>query len=114
MKKWLLAIVFGAVLVLGACGGDNSGNGNDNGAADNGNSETASAGEEAYVKNNCASCHGADLSGGAGVSLEKVGSDHSAEDIEDIIENGQGGMPAQKQVSDEDRTEIAKWLASKK
>lgn len=112
MKKWLLAIVFGAVLILGACGGDNSNKNNNANSGDN--STPMSAGEEAYVKNNCASCHGADLSGGAGVSLEKVGSELSAEEIEDVIENGKGRMPAQNKVSDEDRAEIAEWLASKK
>lgn len=113
MKKWLLAIVFGAVLILGACGGDNAGNGND-AANNNDNNSAVTAGEEAFANNNCASCHGGDLEGISGPDLTNVGSDHSAEDIEDIIENGQGGMPAQPQVSDEDRTEIASWLSEKK
>lgn len=114
MKKWLLAIVFGAVLVLGACGGDNSGNDN-NAANNNDNSSTVAAGEEAYTKNNCSSCHGGNLEGSGSIpALDKVGADHSAEDIENIIQNGQGNMPAQAQVSDEDRAEIASWLAEKK
>lgn len=109
MKKWLLAIVFGSVLVLGACGGG------DDGAKDNNtNGGDSVATAEAAYKKSCAQCHGGDLSGGAGPSLEKAGADHSAADIEDIIEKGQGGMPAQKQVSAEDRTEIANWLAEKK
>lgn len=106
MKKWLMAIVFGSVLVLGACGGGDD-------ASDDGEAVEASAGEEAY-KNSCASCHGQDLTGGAGDDLTEVGSRYSADEIADIIENGIGSMPAQKNVSDEDRTEIAEWLASKK
>src|SRR5699024_12406818 len=52
MKKWLMAVVFGSVLVLGACGG-----GGDEGADDGGNGgETASSGEEIY-QNNCSACH---------------------------------------------------------
>ncbi|HLS20641.1 MAG TPA: cytochrome c, partial [Bacillota bacterium] len=45
--------------------------------------------------------------------LEGVGSNYSVEDIEDIIENGTGSMPAMKSVTDEDRTAIAEWLATK-
>ena len=77
MKKWLLTIVFGFALVLGACGGDDGDTGepaDDGGdtdteesAGDNGDggSVDASAAEDAYQQN-CASCHGADLSGGSG------------------------------------------------
>jgi|SRR5699024_1656493 len=113
MKKWLLTIVFGAALVLGACGGDDDADGgNDNGGDDNGDTEV-SAGEEAY-QNNCASCHGGNLEGVSGPALDTAGADHSADEIEDIIENGTGGMPPQPSVSDDDRTAIAEWLADKK
>ncbi len=112
MKKWLLTIVFGSALVLGACGGSDDG---DSGSKDNGNSddEVASAGEEAY-QNNCSSCHGGNLEGVAGPSLETVGDKYSAAEIEDIIENGTGRMAAMPSVSDEDRTAIAEWLADHK
>lgn len=111
MKKWLMAILFGSVLVLGACGGGDDAS--DDGAADEGDAVEVSAGEEAY-KDSCASCHGQDLTGGAGDDLTEVGAKYSADEIADIIENGVGSMPAQKNVSDEDRTAIAEWLASKK
>lgn len=110
MKKWLLTIVFGAALVLGACGGDDA----DKDDGDSGDDNTeVSAGEEAY-KDSCASCHGGNLEGVSGPSLETAGADHSADDIEDIIENGTGGMPPQSNVSDDDRAAIAEWLADKK
>lgn len=127
MKKWFLAILFVMALVLGACGGGNDNDNaeepadnNDNAGTeeatdegnDNGSVDTAAA-EEIY-SNNCAACHGADLSGGAGPDLTKVGSNHSAKDIEDIIHNGTGSMPAQSQVSDEDASTLAGWLADKK
>ncbi|SHF89004.1 cytochrome c551 [Ornithinibacillus halophilus] len=110
MKKWLFAVLFGSALVLGACGGgdddaNNSGN-NDGGG------ETASAGEEIY-EDNCAACHGADLAGGGGPALDAIGSKYSADEIVDIIHNGIGGMPAQKQVSDDDAQTLADWLAEK-
>ncbi|MDY0405100.1 cytochrome c [Virgibacillus sp. 179-BFC.A HS] len=115
MKKALMAVLFGSALVLGACGGGGD-NGNDNNGAnnnDNGKTENASAAEDIF-QNNCSTCHGSDLSGGAGPDLRKIGKKHDAKEIEDIIHNGKGGMPAQTQVSDEDAKTVAEWLASKK
>lgn len=109
MKKWLMAFAFGTLLVLGACGGggsDDAGNGDDNEGA------TADAGEEVYQQN-CASCHGDDLSGGAGPDISAVGADHSVDDIKDVIENGQGSMPAGI-VSGDDEDAVAEWLATHK
>lgn len=115
MKKKLLAVLFGAVLVLGACGGGGSDDGNKNGnnnAANNNDSTNVSAGEEVY-QNKCAGCHGADLSGVSGPGLQEVGAKLSADEIADIIENGTGGMPAIN-MSDEDREALSEWLAAKK
>ncbi|MUV39069.1 Cytochrome c-551 [Lentibacillus sp. JNUCC-1] len=119
MKKWLMAILFGTVLTLGACGGggDNGGDnagGNNGGDANNGGESVDAGAAEDIYKSNCASCHGGDLGGGMGPDLTSVGADHSKEDIIDIIHNGMGQMPAQKQVSDEDAETIASWLANKK
>lgn len=111
MKKWLLAILFGTVLTLGACGGGGNTNG-DNNNADNGNVETSAA-DDVYKKS-CAACHGGNLDDGSAPDLSAIGSTYSAEEIEDIIENGIGNMPAQKQVSDDDRELLAGWLADKK
>ncbi|GGK03080.1 cytochrome c-551 [Lentibacillus kapialis] len=115
MKKWLWTMLFGTALVLGACGGggDNGGDGGDSSGSDGGDTSEAGAAEELF-QNNCASCHGQDLSGGAGPDLTSVGADHSADDIVNIIKNGKGQMPAQSQVSDEDAQTIASWLAEKK
>lgn len=111
MKKWLLTIIFGAALVLGACGGSDDGDsGNNDGGSDN---EVASAGEEAY-QNHCSNCHGGNLEGVSGPSLETVGDKFSADEIEDIIENGRGGMKPMPSVPDDDRAAIAEWLADKK
>ena len=114
MKKWLMAVLLGSVLVLGACGGGDD-NANDDGAANNdaGGDTTASAGEDIY-KANCAACHGQDLSGGAGPALDQAGSKFSADDIVDIIQNGVGSMQPQKQVSEDDAKTLADWLAEKK
>lgn len=111
MKKWLFAVLLGSILALGACGG--GGDTEDNAdTGDEGGTTEAAAGEEIY-KQNCSSCHGSDLSGGAGPSLENVGSNYSADDIAEIIDNGIGTMPAQN-LDEADRDELAGWLAEKK
>ncbi|MBT2216112.1 c-type cytochrome [Virgibacillus dakarensis] len=128
MKKWLFTVLFGSALVLGACGGggdDNAGDNNadngdnateENGSSDNGGTVDASAAQEAF-ESSCASCHGADLSGGAGPALTDVGSKYSKEEIVDIIENGkegdQGTMPGGMATGD-DVDLIASWLADQK
>lgn len=107
MKKWLLALGLGSMLVLGACGGGgDSGDSSDGG--DSGDSSVA-AGEQAY-KDNCSSCHGNDLTGIGSAPLTGIGSKLSVDEIVNIIENGTGGMPAIKGVTDDDMTAIAEWL----
>lgn len=105
MKKWLMAVMFGAVLVLGACGGDDGAS--EEPAEENGETVDAGAAEDVY-KDSCASCHGGDLEGGAGPALE--GNGLSADEIEDIVEEGPGGMPAGL-VSGDDLTVLADWLS---
>jgi cytochrome c551 len=110
MKKKLLALLFGSALVLAACGGgDDAGEDTNNG--DTGSDEYAAA--EGIYKNNCSMCHGADLSGGAGKDLRKIGSKYDQAEIVDIILNGKGGMQAIN-VSEEDANTVAEWLATKK
>ncbi|WP_164216140.1 cytochrome c550 [Virgibacillus sp. YIM 98842] len=58
---------------------------------------------------NCASCHGADLSGGAGPELVEVGSRLSEDEIYNIIMQGQGSMPGGL-VSEEEAQAISTWL----
>ena len=54
----------------------------------------------------CYSCHGDDLSGGAGPQLDNIGSKL----IQQIIVNGTGAMPG-RIVDDETASEIAEWLS---
>lgn len=76
-----------------------------------GDGETAANGEEVY-QNNCASCHGGDLSGGAGPALDAVGSTYSKDEIKQIIADGfpDSGMPAGL-VQGEDAEAVAQWLS---
>ncbi|NNU84976.1 cytochrome c [Geobacillus sp. BMUD] len=109
--KWKLAAMFlGVSLALAACGGggDNAGNNNGN----NGGGDTAASAEQIF-KQNCASCHGQDLSGGVGPNLQKVGSKYSKDEIKNIIANGRGAMPAGI-IKGEDADKVAEWLAAKK
>ncbi|WP_102028674.1 c-type cytochrome [Salirhabdus sp. Marseille-P4669] len=167
MKQKLLALLFGSVLVLAACGGGDEDTGDDTGAnedtgtdteqpadeggttdegnaTDDGNatdegttteegeednnaaedpeSETGEEGDagtvdtaaaEKIYQNNCSMCHGADLAGAVGPNLQQVGARYSQEEIQNIIQNGKGGMQAVN-ISDEDANTVATWLAAKK
>lgn len=111
MKKIILfAGLFILSMILVACGGeDNDSSGDDN------NNATVNAEAEGLYKNNCASCHGDDLEGDIGPSLETVGNDLSEDEIRDIIENGSenGEMPPGLLEGDE-ADEVAAWLAERK
>ncbi|MFD1038871.1 cytochrome c551 [Virgibacillus byunsanensis] len=120
MKKWLLTALIGTALVLGACGGgdddaaEEPADNGDNGTEENADGGTVdSAAAEAAFESNCASCHGADLSSGSAPDLTQVGSTYSADEIADIIENGQGSMPGGMATGD-DVELLANWLAEKK
>lgn len=113
MKKWLLGTVFASALVLGACGGSgdtkNEAETNDTGGD---TTEEVSEAEKLYQQS-CASCHANDLSGQAGPGLTDVGSNLSEDEIEKIIIEGKGSMPAGL-VGDDDAKILASWLAEKK
>ncbi|MRH41987.1 c-type cytochrome [Aquibacillus halophilus] len=99
MRMSIIMLFFGAVLALSGCGSSSS--------------EESKDPAEVAFRQNCASCHGGDLSGGAGPSLESIGSKYSKEEILDIIHNGIGAMTAGK-ARGEDAELIATWLAAKK
>lgn len=114
VKKKLMVLLMGTSLALAACGGGDSA---EEAPKEEGNApagETASAGDaEKLFQQSCAACHGQDLSGGAGPNLQQVGGKYSKEDIENIIINGQGGMP-KGVLKGEDASKVAEWLAAKK
>mgnify|MGYP001232318950 CR=1 FL=1 len=66
---------------------------------------------EAIYKNQCAHCHGDDLSGLGAPALTEVGSKFSQEEITDIIIHGtDNGMPGGL-VNNEQAEVIAEWLS---
>ncbi|GAA0602276.1 cytochrome c-550 [Virgibacillus siamensis] len=77
--------------------------------------ETTSTDPAKIFESTCASCHGADLSGGVGPNLQKVGSKYSKKEIRDIIKNGfpDAGMPPGL-LQGKEADAVAKWLSQKK
>ena len=70
---------------------------------------------QAIYKQNCISCHGADLQGVVGPNLQKVGSKLTLEQMYKLIQNGKGMMPGFKaQLKDEEIANLSRWLAEKK
>ncbi|MCL6606170.1 MAG: cytochrome c [Paenibacillus sp.] len=70
---------------------------------------------EATVKANCITCHGDQLQGGIGPSLEKIGAEHDAEGIFNIVTKGSGQMPSFKEkLAPEEIANVAMWLSEKK
>jgi len=110
VKKFLI-LVFGLSLVLAACGGG----GNDQESGTNGGTDQAenTASAEDLIKQNCTSCHGQNLEGASGPSLQKVGSKYSKDEIKDIILNGKGAMP-KGLLNDSEADVVAEWLAGQK
>ncbi|MFZ3576917.1 cytochrome c551 [Virgibacillus sp. DJP39] len=106
--KYLLFILFiSLILIISACSGNQDQTTSDNG------STTKSGQAEKVFQNNCAYCHGSDLSGGAGPSLTEVGSLYTEKEIAEIIKEGKGAMP--KGLIEGEKVElIVSWLAQKK
>ncbi|PTM56688.1 cytochrome c551 [Desmospora activa DSM 45169] len=110
-----VAVLAGTVFLLAACVQENppADEGADNNQDDSGGAVEQTTAENIY-NNNCMSCHGQNLEGVSGPGLKEVGAKYSQEEIEEIIMNGKGRMPAIKQLSDENRAVLAEWLAEHK
>lgn len=113
--RWLTGIFIVLLLVATGCGGS----GDTTEESDSANEDAGAAVEdsvdvEQVYNQSCASCHGGNLEGGMGPSLETVGANLSQEEIADVIENGRGQMPAQSQLQEGEVQELASWLAEKK
>ncbi|HEX7064832.1 MAG TPA: cytochrome c [Bacillales bacterium] len=107
MNRTRLALLaVGLSIGLTACGSNNGGNSSADGS-------TEQSGARAIFEQNCASCHGENLEGGFGPSLEHVGSELSKKEILEQIKTGGGGMP-EHIIKGEKAEKVAQWLASKK
>ncbi|GKV67544.1 cytochrome c-551 [Sporosarcina sp. NCCP-2716] len=106
-KSKFAAAIFGAALVLGACGG-----GNDDSAS--GDKDGGNVDADKVYQANCATCHGGNLEGKNGPELAHIGKELKEDEIHDIIENGKsGGMPGGL-IKGEELDAVAKWLSEKK
>ena len=107
-KRLLMAGGLSMVLVLGACGGSDEEGTEEEGTEEGATTEedsSASSGDvdaEGIARDNCASCHGEDFSGGMGPAL--AGMSLSEDEFSEIVRNGQGQMPAfsEDQIKDEE------------
>jgi cytochrome c551 len=114
MKSKVMVILFGILLTLTACGGggdtaQEEPAGND---TTTGGTAEVSDGEKLY-RQSCANCHGGNLEGNLGPSLQKVGSKYTEEEILHIIHEGQGSMP-KGVLQGSDAEVVAAWLATMK
>ncbi|WP_010277806.1 c-type cytochrome [Paenibacillus senegalensis] len=107
----LAAVLIGSML-LTACGGQ-SGESND--APPGTTSIEASQEVRTLLQNNCMSCHGPDLQGRVGPSLQTIGSLLSREELYTVIADGTRAMPGFKDRLEEQEMEaLADWLADQK
>jgi outer membrane protein assembly factor BamB len=68
---------------------------------------------EAIYQANCASCHGADGSGGNGPPLQGIGDVHTIEELVAVITEGRGGMPAWRdELTPEEIEAVAGYVAT--
>ena len=122
MKKILAILFIGTGLVLGACSGGEEvaepeeAEETEVETEDAGGTEEAAeidvAAAEEIFQQNCASCHGGDLSGGAGPPLAEVGAKYTEEEILEIIHEGPGAMRGDLIVGEEAEL-VAAWLVTK-
>lgn len=123
MKKYLA--IFGVIMLLAigaACTTNNGDGGATGGDTTNGGTTGGDDVQQLYTAN-CQVCHGADLSGGIGPSLTKVGSLYEdVAEMKDKIIKGSGipsksgatGVMTANLVSDDDAQKLAEWLMTKK
>ncbi|CAH0122221.1 MULTISPECIES: cytochrome c [unclassified Paenibacillus] len=113
---WVIAAIAALLITVTACGAKSKPPETQT-PAPGGETGTPSAtvDADAIVKQNCISCHGGNLEGGVGPSLQAVGGKYDRNQIHDIIANGQGGMPPfQDKLSADEISAVADWLAAKK
>ncbi|MFC7439997.1 c-type cytochrome [Laceyella putida] len=110
-KRW--AILVGASVAALAVAGCAAGNGNKPESKTNDQAQATQTADQIYA-NNCASCHGGNLQGGFGPSLEKIGSKLKKEQIVQVLQKGKGSMPSQGHLSSQEQEKLATWLTEKK
>ncbi|WP_181350632.1 cytochrome c550 [Thalassobacillus sp. CUG 92003] len=108
----LIAVLGILVMIVISAVGTNQQEAIEEGDSGEQSEEQASSDPEEIFQNNCAQCHGSDLSGGNGPALQDVGSSLSKDDILGVIQEGPGAMPANA-VQGEEADLVAEWLSKK-
>ena len=118
---FLLIIFLGIGLVFLLSGLGSTDDGEENVATEEGSEgseesggDEASSGDvdaEGIARDNCASCHGQDFSGGMGPAL--AGTSLAEEDFTTTVREGQGSMPAfsADQIADEELTALYQFFS---
>lgn len=115
-----LLIIFlgvGLVFLLSGLGATDDGEeevATEEGSPESGGGEEASSGDvdaEGIARDNCASCHGQDFSGGMGPAL--AGTSLAEDEFTSIVRDGKGSMPAfsADQVADEELTALYQFFS---
>ena len=117
---FLLIIFLGIGLVFLLSGLGATDDGEEDVATEEGSEESGGGGEEAssgdvdaegIARDNCASCHGQDFSGGMGPAL--AGTSLAEDEFTSIVREGQGSMPAfsADQIADEELTALYQFFS---
>lgn len=112
MKK-LLTALFGAALILGACGGDEPAPApaepapTETPATDETAAGTYDATRAQTSYQSCAGCHGGDLQGTSGPAITGL----TKEEVLSAIQEGRTGMPP-NMVTGDDAENLAAWVAA--
>ncbi|SDR94083.1 cytochrome c551/cytochrome c550 [Paenibacillaceae bacterium GAS479] len=103
------------LIVVGSLAGCGGGSKNEGNVGNENTNRTSNSKPATTYKENCMSCHGGELQGGMGPSLQKAGAKLTKDQLATIITNGRGGMPSFKdRLSTEEIDNLAAWLAEKK
>ncbi|GGG85813.1 cytochrome c-550 [Paenibacillus radicis (ex Gao et al. 2016)] len=114
-KNGFVICLLAGVLLLSACGAPGANNTDATKTSSNGEQSAGPSDEQLIYKKKCISCHGVDLQGRAGPSLQNVGSRLTEEEIFDIVANGRKGMPKfEKRLSEEEIHNLSRWLSEMK
>ncbi|MBY8908555.1 cytochrome c [Salinicoccus roseus] len=113
----IIFLGIGLVFLLSSQGANEEEGGGEETASEEGGEgggEEASSGDfdaEGFARDNCASCHGQDFSGGMGPAL--AGTSLSEEDFTTTVREGRGSMPAfsQDQIADEDLSTLYQFFS---
>ncbi|MHC0552428.1 c-type cytochrome [Salinicoccus sp. CNSTN-B1] len=119
----IIFLGIGLIFLLSSQGANNDGgegegeetaseeSGSGEGGEEGGEASSGDFDPEGFAKDNCASCHGQDFSGGMGPAL--AGTGLSEEEFSGTVREGPGSMPAfsEDQIGDEDLSSLHKFFS---